>query len=150
MACDVCSVAHKISPLVLQERREAILRNIQQTGTVQMTSAPRAPRIAPPFGHAPRGARTRWTHPRVMTHRDPPESRPPVALASTARRSTTTRRLDDSGRDSETRAREMAQQAAGAPVTVREAIQVRDEGVESDESVRGERFVARSHLDWID
>jgi hypothetical protein len=44
----------------------------------------------------------------------------------------------------------MAQQAAGAPVTVREAIQVRDEGVESDESVRGERFVARSHLDWID
>ena len=85
-----------------------------------------------------------------MTHRDPPESRPPVALASTARRSTTTRRLDDSGRDSETRAREMAQQAAGAPVTVREAIQVRDEGVESDESVRGERFVARSHLDWID
>ena len=85
-----------------------------------------------------------------MTHHDPPRVAPVVALASTARRSTTTRRLDDSGRDSETRAREMAQQAAGAPVTVREAIQVRDEGVESDESVRGERFVARSHLDWID
>ena len=47
------------------------------------------------------------------------------------------RQLDDSGRDSETRAREMAQQAAGAPVTVREAIQVRDARVER------ERFVAR-------
>ena len=40
----------------------------------------------------------------------------------------------------------MAQQAAGAPVTVREAIQVRDEGVERDESVEGERFVARDRI----
>ena len=81
-----------------------------------------------------------------MTHRDPLRVAPVVALASTARRSTTTRRLDDSGRDSETRAREMAQQAAGAPVTVREAIQVRDEGVERDARVRGERFVARDRI----
>jgi hypothetical protein len=45
------------------------------------------------------------------------------------------RRLDDSGRDSETRAREMAQQAAGAPVTIREAIQVRDERARESASV---------------
>ena len=56
-----------------------------------------------------------------------PPARVAVAWRPRARprTTTTTRRLDDSGRDSETRAREMAQQAAGAPVTVREAIQVR-------------------------
>ena len=37
----------------------------------------------------------------------------------------------------------MAQQAAGAPVTVREAIQVRDARDESDARVERERFVAR-------
>ena len=85
-----------------------------------------------------------------MTHRDPPRARRRPASSRAARRSTTTRRLDDSGRDSETRAREMAQQAAGAPVTVREAIQVRDEGDARDARVERDRFVARSHLDWID
>ena len=47
----------------------------------------------------------------------------------------------------------MAQQAAGAPVTVREAIQVRDEGDARDARVERERdrFVARDRISigWI-
>ena len=45
----------------------------------------------------------------------------------------------------------MAQQAAGAPVTVREAIQVRDEGDARDARVERDRFVARDRISigWI-
>ena len=67
----------------------------------------------------------------------PPRARRPGVRAR--RTTTTTRRLDDSGRDSETRAREMAQQAAGAPVTVREAIQVRDDRDARDARVERDR-----------